>query len=52
MDTPRWYLSLRALSATGTVVGVFTAGTAVQLYLRAHAVPAETWRGSEADDQS
>jgi len=32
--------------ATGTVVGVFTTGTAVQVYLLAHSVPADTWSGS------
>jgi len=37
---------------TGTVVGVFTTGTTVQVYLLAHAVPAESWSGSEPDDQS
>jgi uncharacterized protein YbcI len=31
---------------TGTVVGVFTTGTTVQVYLLAHAVPAEDWNGS------
>ena len=33
--------------ATGTVVGVFTTGAAVQVYLLAHAVPAENWSGSK-----
>ena len=33
---------------TGTVVGVFTTGTTVQVYLLAHAVPAESWNGSES----
>jgi uncharacterized protein YbcI len=37
---------------TGTVVGVFTTGTTVQVYLLAHAVPAESWSGSEPGDQS
>ncbi len=37
---------------TGTVVGVFTTGTTVQVYLLAHAVPAESWSGSELGDQS
>lgn len=37
---------------TGTVVGVFTTGTTVQVYLLAHAVPAESWNGSESGDQS
>jgi uncharacterized protein YbcI len=32
--------------ATGTVVGVFTTGTTVQVYLLAHSVPADTWSGS------
>jgi uncharacterized protein YbcI len=32
---------------TGTVVGVFTTGTTVQVYLLAHAVPAESWTGTE-----
>jgi uncharacterized protein YbcI len=35
---------------TGTVVGVFTTGTTVQVYLLAHAVPAENWSGSEPGD--
>ena len=30
---------------TGTVVGVFTTGTTVQVYLLAHDVPAGSWRG-------
>jgi uncharacterized protein YbcI len=33
--------------ATGTVVGVFTTGTTVQVYLLAHSVPAESWSGSD-----
>ena len=37
---------------TGTVVGVFTTGTTVQVYLLADAVPAESWSGSEPGDQS
>lgn len=37
---------------TGTVVGVFTTGTTVQVYLLAHSVPAETWSGCGPDDQS
>jgi uncharacterized protein YbcI len=37
---------------TGTVVGVFTTGTTVQVYLLAHAVPAESCSGSEPVDQS
>ncbi|MEK6674220.1 MAG: DUF2294 domain-containing protein [Planctomycetota bacterium] len=32
--------------ATGTVVGVFTSGTTVQVYLLAQGVPMETWSGS------
>jgi uncharacterized protein YbcI len=28
---------------TGTVVGVFTTGTTVQVYLLAHSVPADAW---------
>ena len=35
---------------TGTVVGVFTTGTTVQVYLLAHSVPAETWSGSGNGD--
>jgi uncharacterized protein YbcI len=31
--------------ATGTVVGVFTSGTTVQVYLLAQNVPTETWSG-------
>jgi uncharacterized protein YbcI len=30
---------------TGTVVGVFTTGTTVQVYLLADSVPADTWSG-------
>jgi len=37
---------------TGTVVGVFTTGTTVQVYLLAHGVPAESWSGSEPGDPS
>ena len=33
-------------TTTGTVVGVFTTGTTQQVYLLAHAVPQETWNGS------
>ncbi|HSS65969.1 MAG TPA: DUF2294 domain-containing protein [Gammaproteobacteria bacterium] len=33
--------------ATGTVVGVFTSGTTVQVYQLAHSVPTDTWNGSE-----
>ena len=32
--------------ASGTVVGVFTTGTTVQVYLLAHSIPAETWNGN------
>ena len=39
-------------STTGTVVGVFTTGTTVQVYLLAHAVPAESWSGSEPGNRS
>ena len=38
--------------STGTVVGVFTTGTTVQVYLLADAVPAESWSGTEPGDQS
>lgn len=31
---------------TGTVVGVFTTGTTVQVYLLAHGVPSESWSGN------
>jgi uncharacterized protein YbcI len=37
---------------TGTVVGVFTTGTTVQVYQLAHSVPADTWDGREPSDQS
>ena len=37
---------------TGTVVGVFTTGTTVQVYLLAHAVAGGSWSGSKPDDQS
>jgi uncharacterized protein YbcI len=37
---------------TGTVVGVFTTGTTVQVYLLAHAMAAESWSESQPDDQS
>ncbi|MGR9092620.1 MAG: DUF2294 domain-containing protein [Gammaproteobacteria bacterium] len=33
--------------ATGTVVGVFTSGTTVQVYQLAHSVPADRWSGSD-----
>ena len=32
---------------TGTVVGVVTTGTTVQVYLLTHSIPAEVWSGSE-----
>jgi uncharacterized protein YbcI len=38
--------------ATGTVVGVFTTGSTVQVYLLADAVSAENWSGSDPGDQS
>jgi len=34
--------------ASGTVVGVFTTGTTVQVYLLAHNIPAEIWDGPAA----
>ena len=37
---------------TGTVVGVFTTGTTVQVYLLARGVPADVWDGSGPGDQS
>ncbi len=37
--------------STGTVVGVFTTGTTVQVYLLADSVPADTWSGSKPGDQ-
>jgi len=36
---------------TGTVVGVFTSGTTVQVYLLAHSVPAEAWNAMQPDDE-
>lgn len=36
---------------TGTVVGVFTTGTTVQVYLLAHNVPADTWNGNGEGNQ-
>lgn len=36
--------------ATGTVVGVFTSGTTVQVYQLASSVPADTWDGSESGE--
>lgn len=37
---------------TGTVVGVFTTGTTIQVYLLAETVPAENWSGSESDSHA
>lgn len=37
---------------TSTVVGVFTTGTTVQVYLLANAVPAESWSGSDPGGRS
>jgi uncharacterized protein YbcI len=37
---------------TGTVVGVFTTGTTVQVYLLAHGIAEETWSGSKPGNQS
>jgi hypothetical protein len=37
---------------TGTVVGVFTTGTTVQVYLLAEGVPADSWSGSDPGEQS
>ena len=34
----------------GTVVGVFTFGTVVQVFLLAHGVPADAWNGSGPGD--
>jgi uncharacterized protein YbcI len=39
-------------ATTGTVVQVFTTGTVVQVFLLAHGVPADTWSGSGATEQS
>lgn len=33
---------------TGTIVGVFTTGTTVQVYLLAESVPADSWSGTDA----
>jgi uncharacterized protein YbcI len=38
--------------ASGTVVGVFTTGTTVQVYLLAHSIPAESWNGSVSDKKA
>ncbi len=37
---------------TGTVVHVFTTGTMVQVFLLAHGINADTWRGNGTVDQS
>lgn len=37
---------------TGTVVGVFTTGTTVQVYLLAQNVPSETWSGNGRGDHT
>ena len=37
---------------TGTVVGVFTTGTTVQVYLLAESVPAEIWSGNGPGGQT
>ena len=37
---------------TGTVVGVFTTGTTVQVYLLAHSVPADAWSAIQLGDQA
>jgi len=38
---------------TGTVVGVFTSGTTVQVFLLApHTVPSSTWSGNVPDDSA
>lgn len=38
--------------ATGTVVGVFTSGTTVQVYLLAHPVASSTWSGNGKREES
>jgi uncharacterized protein YbcI len=38
--------------STGTVVGVFTTGTTVQVYLLANSVTADTWSGSGPGGQT
>lgn len=38
--------------ATGTVVGVFTSGTTVQVYLLSHPVASEVWSGNGSGDPS
>ena len=37
---------------TGAVVGVFTTGTTVQVYLMAESVPADTWSGNGPGGQT
>ena len=37
--------------ASGTVVGVFTTGTTVQVYLLAQSIPAATWNGNGSDKE-
>jgi uncharacterized protein YbcI len=37
---------------TGTVVGVFTSGTTVQVYLLAHGVPANEWNAIQPGNQA
>ena len=37
---------------TGTVVGVFTTGTTVQVYLLAHGVSADAWNAVQPGDQA
>lgn len=37
--------------ASGTVVGVFTTGTTVQVYLLAQSIPAESWNGNGSDKE-
>ena len=38
--------------ASGTVVGVFTTGTTVQVYLLAQHISADTWSGNGSDKES
>jgi uncharacterized protein YbcI len=38
--------------ATGTVVQVFTSGAMVQVFLLAHGIASETWRGNDQGNQS
>ena len=37
--------------ASGTVVGVFTTGTTVQVYLLSQSISAESWNGNESDKE-